>query len=66
MNLNSLPETVRIAIEAAQNKKAAGITILDLREVGGVHLLLCDLYGLQHPAGAGHLQRKSKSSSTSS
>jgi ribosome-associated protein len=35
VNLNSLPESVRIAIEAAQNKKAAGITILDLREVDG-------------------------------
>jgi len=35
VNLNSLPESVRIAIDAAQNKKAAGITILDLREVGG-------------------------------
>ena len=35
MNLQSLPQSVRIAIDAAQNKKAAGITILDLREVGG-------------------------------
>jgi ribosome-associated protein len=35
MTLNSLPESVRIAIEAAQNKKAAGLTVIDLREVGG-------------------------------
>ena len=35
MNLNSLPDSVRFAIVAAQNKKASGITILDLREVGG-------------------------------
>ncbi len=34
MNLKSLPEGVRLAIEAAQNKKAAAITVLDLREVG--------------------------------
>ena len=35
MNLNSLPESVRLAIEAAQNKKASGLSVLDLREVGG-------------------------------
>jgi ribosome-associated protein len=34
VNLNSLPQGVRLAIEAAQNKKAAGITVLDLSEVG--------------------------------
>ena len=34
MNFHSLPEGVRLAIEAAQNKKAAGITVLDLSEVG--------------------------------
>ena len=34
MNLNSLPEGVRLAVEAAQNKKAAGITVLDLSNVG--------------------------------
>ena len=34
LNINSLPETVRLAIEAAQNKKASGITVIDLREVG--------------------------------
>jgi ribosome-associated protein len=35
VNLNTLPETVRLAIEAAQNKKAAGLVVLDLREVSG-------------------------------
>lgn len=34
MNFNSLPQGVRLAVEAAQNKKAAGITILDLSDVG--------------------------------
>ena len=35
MTFDSLPESVRIVVEAAQNKKAVGITVLDLREVGG-------------------------------
>jgi ribosome-associated protein len=35
VNLENLPESVRIAIEAAQNKKAAGIAVIDLRDVGG-------------------------------
>ena len=30
MNLKSLPQGVRLAVEAAQNKKAGGITVLDL------------------------------------
>ena len=34
MNLSSLPETVRLAIEAAQDKKASAFTVIDLREVG--------------------------------
>lgn len=34
MNLENLSRTVRLAIEAAQNKKASGIAVLDLREVG--------------------------------
>jgi ribosome-associated protein len=34
VNLNSLPPGVQLAIEAAQNKKAAGITVLDLSGVG--------------------------------
>jgi ribosome-associated protein len=35
MTFDSLPESVRLVVEAAQNKKASAITILDLREVGG-------------------------------
>ena len=34
MNYNSLPQGVRLAVEAAQNKKAAGISVLDLSGVG--------------------------------
>jgi ribosome-associated protein len=34
VNYNSLPEGVRLAVEAAQNKKAAAISVLDLSEVG--------------------------------
>ena len=34
MKLDSLPQVVRLAIEAAQNKKAAGITLLDLSGLG--------------------------------
>jgi ribosome-associated protein len=34
MKFESLPQGVRLAVEAAQEKKAAGITILDLRAAG--------------------------------
>ncbi len=34
MKLHSLPQGVRLAVEAAQSKKAAGITVLDLKELG--------------------------------
>jgi ribosome-associated protein len=34
VNFDSLPQGVRLAIEAAQNKKAAAIIVLDLSEVG--------------------------------
>ena len=34
MNYNGLPEGVRLAVEAAQNKKAAAISVLDLSGVG--------------------------------
>jgi ribosome-associated protein len=34
VNYNSLPQGVRLAVEAAQNKKAAAISVLDLSEVG--------------------------------
>lgn len=33
MKLDSLPQGVRLAVEAAQNKKASGITVLDLSGV---------------------------------
>jgi ribosome-associated protein len=34
VNYNTLPQGVRLAVEAAQNKKAAGISVLDLSGVG--------------------------------
>lgn len=34
MNLKKLPQTVRITIEAMQNKKASAITVLDLSGLG--------------------------------
>ena len=34
MKFESLPPSVRLAVEAAQNKKAAGITVLDLSGLG--------------------------------
>ena len=34
MKFEFLPQGVRLAVEAAQNKKAAGITVLDLSGVG--------------------------------
>ena len=34
MNYKTLPEGVRLAVEAAQNKKAAAISVLDLSGVG--------------------------------
>ncbi len=34
MKFESLPQGVRLAVEAAQEKKAAAITVLDLRGVG--------------------------------
>jgi ribosome-associated protein len=34
VNLDSLPQTVQLAVEAAQNKKAAGVTVLDLSGLG--------------------------------
>ena len=34
MNYNTLPEGVRLAVAAAQNKKAAAISVLDLSGVG--------------------------------
>jgi ribosome-associated protein len=34
VNLETLPKTVRLAVEAAQSKKAGGITVLDLNGLG--------------------------------
>lgn len=34
MKFETLPQTVRLAVEAAQNKKASAITILDLSGLG--------------------------------
>jgi ribosome-associated protein len=34
LTLENLPQSVRLAVEAAQSKKAAGITVLDLKELG--------------------------------
>jgi ribosome-associated protein len=34
VNLASLPESVRLAVAAAQNKKAAGIVVIDLSGLG--------------------------------
>ncbi len=34
MKFESLPQGVRLAVEAAQEKKAAGITVLDLTAAG--------------------------------
>lgn len=43
MNFNSLPQGVRLAVEAAQNKKAAAITVLDLSDVGAFtsYFIIC-------------------------
>ena len=34
VKVETLPHTVRLAVEAAQNKKASGITVLDLSSLG--------------------------------
>jgi ribosome-associated protein len=34
VNFDSLPQGVRLAVQAAQNKKASGITVIDLTGVG--------------------------------
>jgi ribosome-associated protein len=43
VKLQSLPQGVRLAVEAAQNKKAAGITVLDLSGLGAFteHFVIC-------------------------
>jgi ribosome-associated protein len=46
VNLESLPQSVRLAVEAAQNKKAGGITVLDLHGVGAFteYFVICTGY----------------------
>jgi ribosome-associated protein len=43
VKLETLPQGVRLAVEAAQNKKAAGITVLDLSGLGAFtqHFVVC-------------------------
>lgn len=46
MKLESLPQIVRLAIEAAQSKKAGGITVLDLHGLGAFtdYFVVCTGY----------------------
>ncbi len=46
MKLESLPKGVRLAVEAAQDKKAGGITVLDLNGVGAFtrYFMICTGY----------------------
>ena len=46
MKFESLPPGVKLAVEAAQEKKAAGITVLDLSEVGAFtqYFVICTGY----------------------
>ena len=46
MNLESLPQGVRLAVEAAQSKKAGGITVLNLSGPRRVHGIFRDLHGV--------------------
>jgi len=46
VKLNSLPQGVQLAVEAAQNKKASGITVLDLSGVGAFtdYFVICTAF----------------------
>lgn len=46
MKLENLPQGVRLAVEAAQDKKASNIAVLDLREVGGFtdYFVICTAF----------------------
>jgi len=46
VKLESLPKGVRLAVEAAQDKKAGGITVLDLNGVGAFtrYFVICTGY----------------------
>jgi ribosome-associated protein len=46
VKLETLPQGVRLAVEAAQNKKASGITVLDLSDVGAFtdYFVICTAF----------------------
>jgi ribosome-associated protein len=46
LKLETLPHGVRLVVEAAQSKKAAGITILDLKELGAFtqYFVICTAF----------------------
>jgi len=46
VKLDKLPEAVRLAVEAAQNKKAGGITVLNLEGLGAFteYFVICTGY----------------------
>jgi ribosome-associated protein len=46
VNLESLPQSVRLAVEAAQTKKAGGITVVDLHGLGAFtdYFVICTGY----------------------
>jgi len=46
VNLKSLPQSVRLSVEAAQSKKAGGITVLDLQGLGAFtdYFVVCTGY----------------------
>lgn len=46
MKLESLPQSVRLAVEAAQSKKAGGVTVLDLQGLGAFtdYFVICTGY----------------------
>lgn len=46
MNLATLPQGVRLAVEAAQEKKAGGVTVLDLAGLGAFtdYFVICTGY----------------------
>jgi ribosome-associated protein len=46
VKLKSLPQTVQLAVEAAQSKKAGGITVLDLHGLGAFtdYFVICTGY----------------------
>ncbi len=55
MKFESLPEGVRLVVEAAQSKKAGGITVLNLNGHAAFTEYFRDLHRLQHTAITGDL-----------